>query len=148
MSVNAPVHVERNSLKQVVSAAAEAETGALYSNCTFAISLRHMLTALGHEQGPTPVKTDNQTASAFVNNTLKAKRSKTWDMRYFWLKDRIFQAQFYVYWDKGSNNNGDYWTKHWPPSYHQRIRPKYILKSHSLMINLNMIISDKTTRVC
>ena len=53
-----------------------------------------MLTVLGHEQGPTPVKTDNQTASAFVNNTLKAKRSKTWDMRYFWLKDRISQAQF------------------------------------------------------
>ena len=135
---NAPLHVECKTLKHVVSSAAEAETGGLYSNCNFAISLRHMLTALGHKQGPTAVKTDNQTASAFVNNTLKAKRSKTWDMRYFWLKDRISQAQFFIYWDKGSNNHADYWTKHWPSSYHQRIRPTYILKGNSLIIHCNM----------
>ena len=98
--LNAPVHVECKTLKHVVSSAAEAETGGLYSNCNFAIQLRQMLTTLGHPQGPTPVKTDNKTAAAFVNNTLKAKRSKSWDMRYFWLKDRITQSQFYIYWDK------------------------------------------------
>ena len=87
--LNAPIHVECKTLKHVVSSAAEAETGGLYSNCTFAIPLRQMLAALGHPQGITPVKTDNQTAASFVNNNLKAKRSKTWDMRYFWLKDRI-----------------------------------------------------------
>ena len=102
-----------------------------------------MLHALGHTQGPTPVKTDNKTASAFVNNTLKAKRSKTWDMRYFWLKDRISQSQFFIYWDKGDNNHGDYWTKHWSPTYHQRIRPTYILKGYSLTIYVNMIPTGK-----
>ena len=71
-----------------------------------------MLQALGHQQGQIPIKTDNQTATAFVNNTLKAKRSKTWDMRYFWLKDRVSQSKFIIYWDKGSNNHTDYWTKH------------------------------------
>ena len=101
-----------------------------------------MLHALGHKQNPTKVKTYNQTASSFINNTLKAKRSKSWDMRYFWLKDRISQSQFYVYWDKGTNNHGDYWTKHWPTSYHQQIRPTYILKGHYLQLQLNMIATD------
>ena len=64
-------------------------------------------------------------------------------MKYFWLKDRISQAQFFIYWDKGSNNHADYYTKHWSPSYHQQIRPTYILKGHFLQINMNMIPSDK-----
>ena len=102
-----------------------------------------MLHALGHEQGPIPVKTDNQTASAFVNGTLKSKRSKTWDMRYFWLKDRISRSEFFVYWDKGSNNHADYWTKHWPATYHQQIRPNYILKGNHLQLMMDMIDAGK-----
>ena len=56
---------------------------------------------------------------------------------------RISQSQFLIYWDKGSNNHADYWTKHWSPTYHQRIRPTYILKGHSLTIHLNLIPSGK-----
>ena len=67
-----------------------------------------MLQALNHPQPPTPIETDNKTATAFINNTLKQRRSKSWDMRYFWLLDRVSQSQFYIYWDKGDNNNADY----------------------------------------
>ena len=130
-------------MKHVVSSSAEAETGGVYSNCIFALQLRQMLSTLGHPQGPTPIKTDNKTAPAFVNNTLKAKRSKSWDMRYFWLKDRISQSQFFIYWDKGSNNHADYWTKHWPSNYHQQIRPTYILKGNCLQLNMNLLSKDK-----
>ena len=52
-----------------------------------------MLQALGHTQNPTAIKTDNKTAEQFVNKTLKFKRSKSWDMRYFWLLDRVTQQQ-------------------------------------------------------
>ena len=45
-----------------MSSAAEAETGGIFSNCNFAIPIRYMLNALGHPQGPTPVKTDNTKA--------------------------------------------------------------------------------------
>ena len=95
-----------------------------------------MLEALGHQQQPTKIKTDNATASAFCNATLKQKRSKTWDMRWYWLQDRIHQGQFIIYWDKGKNNYADYHTKHFPPSYHSLIRPKYILKGFHLRQNL------------
>ena len=40
-----------------------------------------MLEALGHHQHAIPIQTDNSTATAFSNATLKEKRSKSWDMR-------------------------------------------------------------------
>ena len=64
-------------------------------------------------------------------------------MRYFWLKDRVSQSEFIIYWDKGSNNHADYWTKHWPARYHQQIRPTYILKGNHLALTMNMIDSSK-----
>ena len=132
-TLNAPIHVECKLLKHVVSSAAEAETGGVYSNCQFAVPLRRMLEALGHKQPPTIIKTDNATARSFVNKTLKQKHSKSWDMRYYWLLDRVAQAQFLIYWDKGLNNYGDYYTKHWPATYHQTIRPTYILKGNYII---------------
>jgi hypothetical protein len=131
---NAPIHVNCKLLKHVVSSAVEAETGGLFSNCQAAIPIRHMLAALHYPQPPTPVRTDNSTASAFANQTLKAKQSKSWDMRYHWLTDRVNQRQFIIYWDKGSRNWADYFTKHFPPSYHQAIRQHYILKGYHIII--------------
>ena len=132
--LNAPVHVECKLLKHVVSLAAEAETGALYDNCQMAIMMKTILNALEHRQTPTPIKSDNNTAVAFAKGTLKAKKSKTWDMQYNWIKDQEQQNQFYVYRKQGSDNNGDYYTKHFPCSYHHQIRPRYILKGYHIQI--------------
>ena len=68
-------------------------------------------------------------------------------MRYHWLKDREQQQQFYIYWDKGSNNHGDYWTKHFSPTYHQDIRSTYILKGFYVTIP-KYNINNVCTRVC
>ena len=32
-------------------------------------------------------------------------------------------GHFYVYWDKGENNYGDYYTKHHPPEQYVKMRP-------------------------
>ena len=101
-----------------------------------------MLEALGHNQHNIPIKADNSTAVAFSNSMLKEKKSKYWDMRLNWLKDRVQQKQFYIFWDRGSNNMADYATKHFPPSYHQKIRPLYVLK------NYFMHMTDMWARVC
>ena len=105
------------------------------TNCQVAIPIRRMLYILGHNQPPTPIKTDNKTASAFTNDTLKNKRSKAWDMRYYWIKDKVSNQEFVIYWDKGLNNYADYFTKQFSSSYHQQIRPTYILKGYSTTIN-------------
>ena len=47
-------------------------------------------------------------------------------MRYYWLRDRQTQQQFLFFWDKGSNNDADYFTKHFPASYHRVKRSRYV----------------------
>ena len=82
-----PVHVVCKFLKHVVALAAEAETAGLFHNGQEIVLLRRILKALGHPQPPTPLQTDNTTASDFANQTLRLKRSKSWDMRFHWLRD-------------------------------------------------------------
>ena len=57
---------------------------------------------------------------------MKMCRSKTWDKNLHWLRDREAQQHFNIYWDKGKNNHGDYFTKHHPPNYHQSMRAQYL----------------------
>ncbi len=52
------------------------------------MEIKQILHALGHPQYATPVKTDNATAAAFVNDLLKQKRSKAWDVRFHWLSEQ------------------------------------------------------------
>ena len=53
-----------------------------------------MLEALRHHQNIILLKTDNSTAEAFSTSTLKEKRSKAWDMRLYWIKDRVTGKEF------------------------------------------------------
>jgi hypothetical protein len=123
---NGPLHIVCKTLKHVVASAAEAETGGLFINAQETIPLRYVLQQLGHEQPPTPIKTDNTTALSFVNANIRQKRSKSWDMRYYWLRDRLIQNSMYFYWEKGSNNDADYFTKHHAPNHHLTNRQKFI----------------------
>ena len=134
-TLNAPIHIECTLLKHVVLSVAEAEIGALFHNAKTAIHIRKMLEALGHRQQTIRIKTDNSTAESYCNKTLKEKRSKSWDMRWWWLQDKIKNKEFHVYLDKGKNNYVYYHTKHFPPLYHQQIRPKYILKGYNISLN-------------
>ena len=54
------------------------------------------------------------------------KKSKAFDMRYHWLKDRIAQNQFNLYWAPGKLNSADYFSKHHPPAHHKLMRYTYL----------------------
>ena len=123
---NGPIHTTCNILRHVMASAAEAEVGALFVNGQDAIPLRNTLIELGHPQPPTPIQTDNSTAAGFANDTIKQKRSKAMDMRFYWIKDRVEQGQFLIYWRPGSENLGDYFTKHHSPSHHRLMRPVFL----------------------
>jgi len=60
------------------------------------------------------------------------KRSKTWDMRYNWLRDRAAKRELYIYWDKGVNNDAYYFTKHHFPAHRRAEHGKFILKGVNL----------------
>jgi hypothetical protein len=48
------------------------------------------------------------------------------DLRFYWIKDRVKQGQFHVYWGPGFQNLADYLTKHHSPAHHKRMREVYI----------------------
>jgi hypothetical protein len=123
---NGAIQVDTTKIKEVVSAAAEAEMNSLYKGGKGAEPLRTTLEELGHPQGKTPMQTDNSTASGIVNDTVSQKRSKAMDMRYYWIRDRSEQGHFLIYWAKGTGNLSDYFTKHHPASHHRLMRPVYI----------------------
>ena len=124
--LNGAVLIECRTIRHVVASAAEAETAGLFYNAQSGLILRQILEDLGHPQPPTPLKTDNTTANSFVHANMKMRRSKTWDKNLHWLRDREAQQHFNIYWDKGKNNHGDYFTKHHPPNYHRSMRAQYL----------------------
>ena len=70
----------------------------------------------------TPIKIDNSIALGFVHNNIYQKRSKAWDMRYHWLREKQVKNLFRIFWEKGSNNHTDYFTKYHPPKHHLEMR--------------------------
>jgi len=124
---NGPLHVQSKILKHIVSSAAESEIGGLYENAKLACVIRNTLNELGYPQSPTPIKADNSTAVGFANRTIKRKFTKAIDMRFYWLRDRINQKQFLIYWKPGKENKADYFTKHHSPDHHKIMRPFYVL---------------------
>jgi hypothetical protein len=88
---NGAVHVLCKTLRGVPASAAEAETGGLFLNGQEAVPIITALEEMGHKQPitGTPIETDNSTAHDILKAQVRMKRSKAFDMRYHWLKDRI-----------------------------------------------------------
>jgi hypothetical protein len=123
---NGPIHVLCQIMRPVLSSAAEAEIGALFLNAKQACPFRVALEELGHPQPATPLQTDNSTAAGLANDSIKQKHTKAIDMRFYWLRDRVRQKHFHVYWKPGRTNRADYFTKHHPASHHQEMRRTYL----------------------
>ena len=73
-----------------------------------------------------PIRTDNSTATALANKTIHQRMSRSMDMRFHWVRDRVKQGQLIVYWGPGASNKGDYYTKHFPGSHHRGVRYDYL----------------------
>jgi hypothetical protein len=143
---NGAILIVSKVLKHVMSSAAEAEIGAVFINAKEGAVLRTTLEKLGHKQPPIPMETDNTTATGYRNGTTKQKRTKSMDMRLYWIKDRVKQGQFEINWGPGFQNLADYFTKHHSPAHHKRIRDVYI---HADKRPINQKgIRDSALRVC
>ena len=147
--LNGVIHIECKALRHVVFSAAEAETAALFHNAKTAPEIRHILRALDHIQPPTPLKTDNSTAEGYVRRFVHLRRSKSWDMRYHWLRERN-NKDFLLHWAPGCQNHADYYTKHHAPAYHKQVCTRYILQGFHTLVNkvLKTLHSTMPARVC
>jgi hypothetical protein len=103
---NGAILIVSKVLKHVMSSAAEAVNGAVFINSKEGAVLRTTSEESGHKHPPTPMETDNTTATGYSNGTK--------------------QGQFQIYWGPGYQNLADYFTKHLSPAHHKRIRNVYI----------------------
>jgi hypothetical protein len=126
IALNGAIYTFCGILKFVVASAAEAELGALFLNCKEGVILRLILAELGHRQPPTPIHCDNKTATGIANDTVKKQRSRSMEMRFFWVGDQVKRQFFDVKWHPGQENLADYFTKHFDSKHHQAVRPWYL----------------------
>jgi hypothetical protein len=87
--MNGAFHISTTILQFVVASAAKAELGALYHNCQTGIIFRLTLAKMGHPQSKTPVHCDNTTAVGISNNTIKRQHSRSMELRFFWIGDKV-----------------------------------------------------------
>ncbi len=109
-------------LRFVVVSAVVAKLGALFLNCKEGMIFHLSLKELGHPQQPkTPIYCNNATAVGIANNTVKRQRSRSMDMHYFWVCDKVAQDAYDVERHPGQENLADYLCKHLVGSHHQAV---------------------------
>ena len=78
-----------------------------FEKCQKATSTRKALKEMGHIQPPTPVVTYNTSANNIVNRTAKKKIYRAIDKRLNWVRERIRQNHFHIFWEGGKKNLED-----------------------------------------
>ena len=104
--LNGAIQVISKNLQNVVSSAAEAETGGIFISGQQAVPIITPLSELNHQQpaSGTRVSTNNSTAKGVLTANLRQKLSKASDMPYWCIKDIIKQRQFKLVWEPGKEN--------------------------------------------
>jgi hypothetical protein len=88
--------------------------------------LTHLSRYMGHPQQKTPVHCDNATAVGIANNTIKCQHSRSTQMRFFWIGDKVAHDMYALSWHPGQENLADYQSKHHIGSHHVAVRTWYL----------------------
>jgi hypothetical protein len=118
---NGAIDVPYQIMDHVMASAAKAEFGTLFHRYRAPISRASTSSATSNPHS----HRHNLTAAGIANNTVKQKRSKAMEMRFYWIRDRVRQGQFDVYWQRGANNKADYFLKHHGTPHHCNKRYDY-----------------------
>ena len=121
--INGPIFCTSKIISCVVTSAAEAELGATFQNAQKGAQFRNPLTELGYPQRATPILVDNMVAEGLATDTINAKRSKSMDVRFSWLRDRIQNSQFFIRHIKGKWNISNFFTKPLPKDKFEQFSP-------------------------
>ena len=144
--MNGVIHALAKIINAIMSSAMEAEIGATFLAAKEAVPIRNALTEMGHPQPRTPIEVDNSTAVGFINDRIKHRRSKSIDMRFHWVKDRVRQGQFIVYWSPGRNNPADYVTKHHPANHNLAQRKLHFNTQHLANVVVSYLLQGCDSR--
>ena len=124
--LNASVHAESSGIPVVVSSAGEAELASAFGNAKIAHDERTILRNLGYPQPPTPIYCDNECTIGLAHNALRKKQSKSMDLRWDWLRDRVAQNLFVLPYIRSLQNPADFFTKALPVHRHRELAPLFV----------------------
>ena len=124
--VNGPIECISTLIPTVVSSAAETEYASLFIGGKALLPLRYTLLDMDCIQPPTEIITDNVAAQGIATNTCKQRRSKSMDMRYHWIRDRVGLKDFTIVWRPGSESIADYLTKTQPVAMVLKMRKFFV----------------------
>jgi hypothetical protein len=128
LKINGAIHTFSTIIPCIVASAGEAEYAALlFAAAQHAASLRTILADLGHPQPPTILMCNNTCAIGIATDFIKQKRSKSIDMRFHWVRDRVRQGQFLISHIRTDLNVSDYFTNNLDPFRHNALST-YIVK--------------------
>eukprot|EP00957_Ditylum_brightwellii_P149002 11344567-Ditylum_brightwellii.AAC.1 len=68
-------------------------------------------------------------------------------MQFYWVRNRIAQNHFVIYWRPGLENLGDYHTKHNSAAHHKRMRQYYLHQAEALA-HYAMCMSPRDLQGC
>jgi hypothetical protein len=120
------VHVLSTIIDVIVASAGETEYDTAFLNGQHGVWPRTIADEMGHQQPPTPLLCDNKFAIGLTTDTIKQRRSKSIDMRFHWLRDRIRQGQFTIHHLGGTLHLADFFTKTLPTKQHEAIMPRLV----------------------
>jgi hypothetical protein len=118
--LNHPISTHSTRIPVVCSFVAEAEYAGLFAAGRIATNERQILEDMGHPQPPTPLFCDNEVAIGLATDTINLKMSKSLDMRFHWLQDRVRQGYFRIIFAPGKINVADLFYQSFarrPPSH-------------------------------
>jgi hypothetical protein len=133
--INGPLLATTFIIPVVCQAVMEAEYGASFHNGKIIARLRTNLEAMGYQQPATPLQVDNLCAVGIANDTLAARKSKSIDMNFHWIRDRVRQKQINVYWKPGAGNLADFFTKPLPVHKHKELMKNLVRISPEHRVN-------------
>jgi hypothetical protein len=99
-AINGSIMVFSSVIQNVMASIGEAEYAAAFHTAQMAAGLRKTLSDLGYPQPATYILVDNEVASGIASNTIEPKRTKSIDMQFHWLRDRVQIEEFIVIWRK------------------------------------------------
>ena len=93
---------------------------------------------MGNPQTTILLKTYNSNTNSFVHENIAKKKSKSWDMRFYWLWNKQQNHNFDIYWDSSHNKLAGYYRKNHTVQHQKDTRNKYVREKLKCMLSQYM----------
>ena len=104
---NGPVLSLAQIINVFMSSVSEAELSGLFITAKTMVPLRQTLKETKWPQPQYPIQAYNSTENGVANQTIVPKKTKSMDMRFYWIRCRNPQGKFRYYWAPGTTNRAD-----------------------------------------